>query len=102
MKNRKREILMNYILVKQNMGRAFGIGLLFGCLWLGLSVVPVAAEGGTTPSWVRSGAPGWPGRSRSPHRYPLPPFVVSLPSSRVGYRPASKAAAREPVECKPP
>ena len=40
---------MNYILVKQTMGRPFGIGLLFAFLWIGLSVVPVAAEGGTTP-----------------------------------------------------
>jgi TolA-binding protein len=40
---------MNYFLVKQTMGRQLGIGLLFGCMWLGLSVVPVAAEGGTTP-----------------------------------------------------
>jgi TolA-binding protein len=50
MKNRKREPLMNYFLVKQTtMSRQFGIGLLFAFLWLGLIVVPVAAEGGTTP-----------------------------------------------------
>lgn len=49
MKNRKREPFMNYILVKQTRGKQFGIGLLLGCLWLGLSVVPVAAEGGSTP-----------------------------------------------------
>jgi hypothetical protein len=41
---------MNYILVKQTMGRPFGIGLLFAFLWIGLSVVPVAAEGETTPT----------------------------------------------------
>ena len=40
---------MKYILANQTMGRQFGIGLFFGFLWLGLSVVPVAAEGGTTP-----------------------------------------------------
>jgi peptidoglycan hydrolase CwlO-like protein len=40
---------MNHILVKQTMGRPFGIGLLFAFLWIGLSVVPVAAEGETTP-----------------------------------------------------
>lgn len=49
MMNRKREPFMNYILVKLTMGRQYGIGLLLGCLWLGLSFVPVAAEGGTTP-----------------------------------------------------
>jgi len=49
MKNRKREPFMNYILVKQTMGKQFSIGLLFVCLWLGFSVVPVAAEGGATP-----------------------------------------------------
>lgn len=49
MKNRKREPFMNYILVKQTIGKSFGVGLLFGCLWLGLSVVSVGAEGGTTP-----------------------------------------------------
>ncbi len=40
---------MNYILVKQTMAKQFGIGILFGCLWLGLSVFSMAAEGGTTP-----------------------------------------------------
>jgi len=40
---------MKYILVNQTMGREFSRGLLFGYLWLGLCVVPVAAEGGTTP-----------------------------------------------------
>ena len=40
---------MNYILVKQTLGRQFGIGLLFAFLWFGLSVVPVSAESGTTP-----------------------------------------------------
>lgn len=49
MKNRKREPFMNYILVKQTMGKQLGMGFLFGCLWLSLSVVPVEAGGGTTP-----------------------------------------------------
>jgi len=40
---------MKYIRANQTMGRQFGIGLFFGFLWLGLSVVPVAAEGKATP-----------------------------------------------------
>jgi TolA-binding protein len=40
---------MNYIPVKQKLGRQFGIGLLFAFLWFGLSVFPVSAESGTTP-----------------------------------------------------
>lgn len=39
---------MNDILVKQKLGRQFGIGLLFAFLWFGLSVVSVSAESGTT------------------------------------------------------
>ena len=39
---------MNYILVKQKLGRQFGIGLLFAFLCFGLSVVSVSAESGTT------------------------------------------------------
>ena len=40
---------MNNILVKKTMGRQFSIGLLFGYLCLCFSVLPVAAEGKTTP-----------------------------------------------------
>ena len=45
---------MNYILVKQTMGRQFGIGLLFAFLWLGLSAFPMSAEGGSTPKEPRA------------------------------------------------
>ena len=49
MRNRRGESLVNNILVKKTMGRQFSRGLLFGYLCLCFSVLPVTAEGKTTP-----------------------------------------------------
>jgi len=36
---------MNSIGASRTMSRPFGIGLVIACLWLGLAVIPAAAEG---------------------------------------------------------
>lgn len=48
MKRRKNGSCVNNSLIHKKISRQFCLGLFFACLWLGFSVVTVAAEGGAS------------------------------------------------------